>query len=106
MRDAAAGVIGDAGAAGAAGVEVFVFISVLSEKYVPKAARRYPPASTDFDHDMAPNDFQDFLLQLSDACISSDCRCFGCGFAESVAGHPMNLSDHSQPEPAVHALMP
>jgi hypothetical protein len=57
MRDAAAGVIGDAGAAG---VEVFVFMSVLSEKYVPKAARRYPPSGTDFDHDTAPNDFRDF----------------------------------------------
>lgn len=58
MREAVAGVIGDAGAAG---VEVFVFMSVLSEKYVPKAARRYRPSCTDFDHDTAPNDFLDFL---------------------------------------------
>ena len=52
MRDAAAGVIGDAGAAG---VEVFVFMSVLLEKYVPKAARRHLPLGTHFDHDIAPN---------------------------------------------------
>lgn len=60
MRDAAAGVIGDAGAAG---VEVLVFMSVLWEKYVPKAARRYPPSGTDFDHDIAPNNLWNSFRQ-------------------------------------------
>ena len=54
MREAAARVIGDAGATG---VEVFVVMSVLSGEYVPKAARRYPLSGPDFDHDTAPNDF-------------------------------------------------
>lgn len=52
MRVAAAGVIGDAGAAR---VEVLVFMLILWEKYVLRAALRYPPSGTDFDHDIAPN---------------------------------------------------
>lgn len=71
MRDAAAGVIGDAGAAG---VEVFVFISVLFDKYVPKAARRYPPSGTDFDHDTAPNDSRDFSEGRSSKPVAASSR--------------------------------
>ena len=57
MREAADGVIGVAGRVAA---EVFVVMSVLFYKYVPKAARRHPLVSTVFDHDTAPNGFQHF----------------------------------------------
>ncbi len=78
MRAAASGVIG---VAGPAGVEVFVFISVLSGKSVPKAARRYPPVGTDFDHDTAPNDSCNFLLQLFTAHSKSAHGSFKGSFA-------------------------